>query len=826
VARPTPAPEQASPVESTAPATAAAPAEGGIAGGSYAVQRNDTLSQIAGRVSTSSGVSANKTMLALFRANPQAFSGNINRLRSGSVLRIPDAAEIEALAGMNASAEVSRQNSEWREGDSTSSPTAEEEGRLRLVAPTQGTDSATVGGGSNQAASVGNGTPGGNIAADNNRVALNDAGLAELQRQQSNEPPAMSTPEVPVDEPVASEPVAPPEAEALPEASPAPAAVQETKPTPAAKRAAAPKQAPQPSLLDQLLDQLRQFWWVLVAAGVACGVLVMFLRRRREPGADEVFADIMPPLTDTGAMRTSRMRSAPPPAPADHEEDSGPVVLPLRPEPQVDIASDFPFDTPVSAPMPPPSRSRAEEPVAAAPPPRAATARAEQQDVLGEADFHMAYGLYDQAADLVKIAMQREPERRDFKLKLLEIYFVWGNRELFLETAEELYASRAEAAPGEWEKVLIMGKQISPDSPMFAQGAGGVHALDLVDVNLEGGENRVDVDLFAEQDMDAAVGGDSAPRRSEPSLDFLLDRDDDTRDTEGLARTQETPTVESPVWQRRSAASSIVDRIDARNNFEQTAELSIDDLGLDVDESMTETGRLDEATSLERTLTAEELDDTQMQRGMKLADNGDTQRKPRPLRDDELTQLAPSLGSSDRTLRAPALENAEETGTIYVSDIEQGPGDTVEQKRPIEINNDTAELRQAFFTADETLQQHSLLDDETALAESTLAGLKLNEESSEEPSEDIDFDLSATSTEAGDTFATMLNEAVASDKDSGDATALEPLTMSEVGTKLDLARAYMDMGDPDGARSILEEVMQEGNATQQQEAQQLLESVR
>ena len=35
--------------------------------------------------------------------------------------------------------------------------------------------------------------------------------------------------------------------------------------------------------------------------------------------------------------------------------------------------------------------------------------------------------------------------------------------------------------------------------------------------------------------------------------------------------------------------------------------------------------------------------------------------------------------------------------------------------------------------------------------------------------------------------------------------------MSEVGTKLDLARAYMDMGDPDGARSILNEVLQEGS---------------
>jgi pilus assembly protein FimV len=46
--------------------------------------------------------------------------------------------------------------------------------------------------------------------------------------------------------------------------------------------------------------------------------------------------------------------------------------------------------------------------------------------------------------------------------------------------------------------------------------------------------------------------------------------------------------------------------------------------------------------------------------------------------------------------------------------------------------------------------------------------------------------------------------------------------MSEVGTKLDLARAYVDMGDPEGARSILEEVLKEGNAAHKLEAERLL----
>jgi pilus assembly protein FimV len=50
-------------------------------------------------------------------------------------------------------------------------------------------------------------------------------------------------------------------------------------------------------------------------------------------------------------------------------------------------------------------------------------------------------------------------------------------------------------------------------------------------------------------------------------------------------------------------------------------------------------------------------------------------------------------------------------------------------------------------------------------------------------------------------------------------------TMTEVGTKLDLARAYVDMGDPDGAKSILQEVLDEGDEGQRQQAQQLLDTL-
>jgi pilus assembly protein FimV len=56
-----------------------------------------------------------------------------------------------------------------------------------------------------------------------------------------------------------------------------------------------------------------------------------------------------------------------------------------------------------------------------------------------------------------------------------------------------------------------------------------------------------------------------------------------------------------------------------------------------------------------------------------------------------------------------------------------------------------------------------------------------------------------------------------------EVSPLDPHTMTEVGTKLDLARAYIDMGDPEGARSILEEVLDEGDPSQRREAQGLID---
>jgi pilus assembly protein FimV len=64
-----------------------------------------------------------------------------------------------------------------------------------------------------------------------------------------------------------------------------------------------------------------------------------------------------------------------------------------------------------------------------------------------------------------------------------------------------------------------------------------------------------------------------------------------------------------------------------------------------------------------------------------------------------------------------------------------------------------------------------------------------------------------------------------SDSKSAPGSALEPPTRSEVQTKLDLARQFIDMGDPESARHMLDEVIEEGDATQKHEAKRLLDSL-
>lgn len=88
---------------------------GSSASGSVTVNQGDTLAAIA-QANSVAGVSPEQLMLALLAANNGAFiNNNINLVKAGAVLRIPTAAEANGLSQSQALAEIGSQNQLWQE---------------------------------------------------------------------------------------------------------------------------------------------------------------------------------------------------------------------------------------------------------------------------------------------------------------------------------------------------------------------------------------------------------------------------------------------------------------------------------------------------------------------------------------------------------------------------------------------------------------------------------------------------------------------------------------------------------------------------------------
>jgi len=691
----------------SAPAPASAPSEPRAArpttsvaaepGATYRVRPNDTLWEIASAAYPGARSDVNRAMVAIYQSNPAAFGGNINVLRAGSELRMPASGDVSAISASAAADEVARQYQAWKAGAAAVPESATDAGRLRLVTPEQGSAAAST---TTEAASSA-----ASAAGLQDRVKQLEAELAEARRLlevRNAELATLQGAAVPAEQPATAEGVAPAEgaapeatagAEAPPaavEAQPEPEPVAQPEPEkPAAKKAKPPRAEPEPSLVDRLLE----YWWLLAGLLVAGLGAAAFLRSRRASSRTE--EDLEAAL----GRRTDDLRARAMPTPArespmivEERGEAGPAVAPRFGEPARRPGA---FEDTLSG----------EGPVSA-----------ESGDPLAEADFHMAYGLYDQAADLIQVASKREPQRRDLKLKLLEIFFVWGNRDRFVELAREMSASRAAAPAGEWDKILIMGRQLAPEEPLFA---GLVRSTsDSLDLELQAGDHTLDLKLPSFGDA-TATNLDMNLREpqaagSEGGLDFMLD--EPVRGAgvdESLA-----PTVESP-------------RLKATNGADQTAELPIDELGLDVGEIEGLGDLADIETELLRKVEA---------------DAGDTVERPRVARDE---------GGEEDLLSSTSIMGGD---TLRGVIGEPEPG-------IVDLSGATSELP--------TLESGNL----------EVTGYMTQP----------DF-----------------------------PAEVEASTMSEVGTKLDLARAYIDMGDPEGARSILEEVLKEGSASQRQQAEKLL----
>ena len=90
-----------------------------------------------------------------------------------------------------------------------------------------------------------------------------------------------------------------------------------------------------------------------------------------------------------------------------------------------------------------------------------------------------------------------------------------------------------------------------------------------------------------------------------------------------------------------------------------------------------------------------------------------------------------------------------------------------------------------------------------------------------EDADDLALTMNAETGEAAGSLEFSLDDA---GEDEAQGEGLLAST-DEVATKLDLARAYLDMEDPEGARSILQEVIEEGSAEQKSEAESLISNI-
>jgi pilus assembly protein FimV len=1022
--RPTPAPpprqepvetERAEPPPPPPPSVADEPYDA-TAGGDYIVQRRETLWGIASRIRPDSRLTMNQTMLAIYEANPSAFGGNINILRAGANLRIPSADDIYRIDRGFALNEARRQHAEW--GGMPAPPPApaptvdpvETTSRpsLTLVPP----DEEPVGIGTGEEG-VEDGEPltreqeildriaeleAADVPQQRSLIEIRDNELAALRQELAEisgevyEPPADET--LPDDEGIgiddgADEGLA---ADAgtgdevvIEPADEEPVEEPDTAIKPPPTVISAPSQ-PEPGIVDKIIGILTNTWVLIIAGALllAGAVLFWFLRRDRdgedEPEAWSSATMAAPALGDDEFASTESMQ-----APAHDEsivvveQESG--IRPLD-EDTVDAPAEIGGTEDTG------SFGSLEDTFSSE-----TAVNLDQSDPIAEADFHMAYGLYDQAADLINGALETEADNLDYLTKLCEIYFVWGNRDAFVDAARRVQQVASDSAGGEWDKIVIMGQQIASDHELFA-GAGVAGATKAVDLAFEGDMSEtgaLDMDFGEAGDgggeiIDLGAGGDEimdfgADSATEGAVDFDFGEDDITASAEDeeeldFAITRESPTLdvsmtedetaempaadstaESPTIEEQfdglgatSELPSVSDAVDeaiadAGQTAESTAEINLEELGLDLDElDATEVASLDDIDDLEPTEVAAEetfeatgsheqlealeatgsheelagldvtgsqevLDDTSLNEALEdtgineaLMDSAAATGK-NPEIDPDATGVQQQVdieatGANEEFDIDAALSStsemrlaADETGQNPLmqaadDDIDVGFDDNLldatghTQILPDDFAVDTAAGSDtAFSDQDETVlasvddeDEAAPLGDEDAtmmapsdededdfdfakteaLPKDVFSGNVDLDETGELPaiaSTDVDLDLDDLTaalkvSEMGDTVDMPRDDATvehvrpnieADETSEVETMSLAPedlsedlheaRTMTEVGTKLDLARAYVDMGDPGGARSILEEVLNEGDQEQRQQAQQLLDSL-
>jgi len=449
--------------ESTpAPARAAAASSGD---GSVTVQRGQNLSTIAR--DHVGGADINQALLALHKANPDAFyRDNINALKTGAVLRIPSADDVQAQSAAAALAEVRRQNEAWRSGTArspsvvadaastgaaqgTAKAAAPANDRLAIVPSKEGGDAASTragtkdGKGDAQVAglkqelmtsqeSVASLKQQGaelksrigdleEINTKNQRlISLKDSEIAELQRKLAETRKAAGQP-----------------ASAATVATPAQASAAAA--TPAAAPANAPAAAPAAP--------------ATAAAVTATPVAPVHAATAAAP---VVTTPIGAPAAATPAPAAKPPVTKPVPAPVVEEDPwylqtwawgGGAIVILL-----LLVAAVF---------------GRKKQPAMAGP------AAASLADRFGREPNFDTFGhndVMDQDQREILDALAEHPDDIGLHLELVSLYYGRRDVEHFEAAAEAMFAHVADPEQPEWREVVTMGEDLAPSHPLF----GGV----------------------------------------------------------------------------------------------------------------------------------------------------------------------------------------------------------------------------------------------------------------------------------------------------------------------------------------------------------------
>ena len=772
---PRPAPAAVKPLAPTAPAAPAAPAAKSLEGNEYKTTANDTLWEIALRARA--GGSVHQAMLAIQELNPDAFiGGNINRLKSGQVLRLPDEQQVKSRAQGEALAQVTEQNAAWREGRSVAASARQLDATKRTSAAATPAKVETGDSLKLVAADSGKATTGSDKGAadskaltdklavtqeslDSSRrendelkgrmtdlqsqldklqrlIQLKDDQMAKLQADLAAQGQAPAVAPAAPEAPVAEAPVTP--VEPAPEAAPqdpaaatpvVPAATPETdfnyseepaaQPETAAPVAVdpAPIAAPEPAPVTPVAEAPVMAEPQAESSTFDDLLANPILLGAAGGGALLILLVALMMLSRRNALKEAELQESLAADDAPSDLDSG---LDLQDDSFAGMAdeldgqqTDLPSEERVTA---------------------------QTGDALGEADIYIAYGRFPQAAELLQSAINDEPQRSDLRLKLMEVYAEMGDRNGFARQDSELREIGGSAAELD---------QIKARYPAMAVAAGaGFVAAAAAEDNLD--SFSLD-DLALDEPSPKAAAGDQ-----DDAFDLSLDdlESELDRDLQAAGNTASLDDLDS---------LSLDDDLDFSSPVEQ-AESKDDDLGFDL--SLPESG--DSSLDLSGDLADFSLD-------------LDTPAKPAVAAEDDFL-----LSLDDELSAAPVVA---EPGFDLPS--EQAGGDfDLSADFDLSLNDEApAQPSSDSFAAqlDEVSAELDLLSDD--LDQPADLGMPASTASSGMDNDD-DFDfLSGT---------------------------------DETATKLDLARAYIDMGDTEGARDILDEVITEGNEGQQSEARELI----